>query len=62
MQWSSDSLFLACVTKRGALSILTRFGEPVLLLTESVGPCQYLPLHPLVMIRYGVPCQFVPSF
>ena len=51
MQWSSDCLFLACVTKRGALAVLTRFGEPVFLKTDDAGPSKYLPLHPLVIVR-----------
>jgi hypothetical protein len=50
MQWSSDCLFLACVTRRGALAVLTRFGEPIFLKTEDAGPSKYLPLHPLVIV------------
>ncbi|KAG7498681.1 cilioproteinsis and planar polarity effector 1 isoform X1 [Solea senegalensis] len=52
VSWSPNSLFLACVLKRGSLLMLARLGG-LLTLTSSgcnvdFGPAQFLPLHPLV--------------
>uniref|UniRef100_H3CUI4 Ciliogenesis and planar polarity effector 1 n=1 Tax=Tetraodon nigroviridis TaxID=99883 RepID=H3CUI4_TETNG len=53
--WSSDSLFLACVLKRGSLLMVSRL-TGLLTLSSSgcsvdFGPSQFLPLHPLVTYR-----------
>ncbi|XP_056875211.1 ciliogenesis and planar polarity effector 1 isoform X3 [Takifugu flavidus] len=53
--WSPDSLFLACVLKRGSLLMVSRL-TGLLTLTSSgcsvdFGPAQFLPLHPLVTYR-----------
>ncbi|XP_067339311.1 ciliogenesis and planar polarity effector 1 isoform X3 [Channa argus] len=55
LSWSPDSLFLACVLKRGSLLMLARLGG-LLTLTSSgcnidFGPAHFLPLHPLVTFR-----------
>ncbi|XP_047185530.1 ciliogenesis and planar polarity effector 1 isoform X1 [Scophthalmus maximus] len=55
VSWSSCSLFLACVLKRGSLLMLARLSG-LLTLTSSgcnvdFGPAQFLPLHPLVTYR-----------
>ncbi|XP_051907353.1 ciliogenesis and planar polarity effector 1 isoform X1 [Hippocampus zosterae] len=55
LSWSHDSLFLACVLKRGALLVLSRLGG-LLSLTSSgcnidFGAAHFLPLHPLVTYR-----------
>ncbi|XP_061589161.1 ciliogenesis and planar polarity effector 1 [Cololabis saira] len=55
VSWSSGSLFLACVLKRGSLLMLVRLGG-LLTLTSSgcsvdFGPAHFLPLHPLVTYR-----------
>ncbi|KAK2819157.1 hypothetical protein Q5P01_024718 [Channa striata] len=58
VSWSPDSLFLACVLKRGSLLMLARLGG-LLTLTSSgcnidFGPAHFLPLHPLVTYRPAV--------
>ncbi|XP_037979830.1 ciliogenesis and planar polarity effector 1 isoform X5 [Motacilla alba alba] len=52
MSWTPDSLFLACMLKRGCLVLLTCMGE-LLTLTASgcsveFGPAQFIPFHPLI--------------
>ena len=55
MKWTSDDLFLVCVTKQGALAILSRLGEPLLVQTHGnsieMGPKLFLPLHPLIVVQ-----------
>lgn len=56
MAWLADGLLLACITKRGSLVILPRFGRPLMLVTHGhspldVGPAVFLPLHPLVTVK-----------
>ncbi|MEE6458032.1 hypothetical protein FKM82_000158 [Ascaphus truei] len=55
MTWTADSLFLACVLKRGALILLTRLGELLTLTTSGCsvefGPAEFIPLHPLISYR-----------
>ncbi|XP_053555648.1 ciliogenesis and planar polarity effector 1 [Bombina bombina] len=55
LAWTADSLFLACVLKRGALVLLTRLGELLTLTTfgcsVEFGPAEFIPLHPLITIR-----------
>ena len=55
MEWTSDDLFLVCVTGQGSMCVLTRLGEPVLLHTQGcsmeMGPKLYLPLHPIIVVR-----------
>ncbi|XP_078606977.1 uncharacterized protein LOC144879422 isoform X2 [Branchiostoma floridae x Branchiostoma japonicum] len=57
MKWTCDDLLLVCITKRGSVVILTRLGEPLMLTTHGcsveMGPCLYLPLHPLIMYSPG---------
>ncbi|XP_018418827.1 PREDICTED: uncharacterized protein C5orf42-like, partial [Nanorana parkeri] len=59
MSWTSDSLFLACVLKRGSLLLLTRLGELLTLTTSGCsvefGPAEFIPLHPLITYRPPVP-------
>lgn len=56
VSWSPDSLFLACVLKRGSLLMLARLGGLLTLTTTGCnidfGPAHFLPLHPLVTYRY----------
>uniref|UniRef100_A0A8C4NBJ6 Uncharacterized protein n=1 Tax=Eptatretus burgeri TaxID=7764 RepID=A0A8C4NBJ6_EPTBU len=50
--WSCDGVLLACMLRRGALLLLSRLGEPLILTTHGCsvefGPAEFLPLHPLV--------------
>ena len=52
--WSADGLLLACMTCRGCLIVLPRFGPPLKLVTSGcgldMGPTQFLPLHPLITV------------
>lgn len=54
MMWTADGLLLACMTKRGSLMILPRFGQPMQLVTQGcsldMGPSYSLPLHPLITV------------
>ncbi|XP_013396199.1 protein JBTS17 isoform X2 [Lingula anatina] len=54
LKWTSDDLFVVCMTKQGFLCVLSRLGEPVHLQTSGcsveMGPAQFLPLHPLISI------------
>ncbi|XP_041487205.1 ciliogenesis and planar polarity effector 1 [Microtus oregoni] len=59
ISWTHDSLFLACVLKRGSLILLTCLGELLTLVTLGCsiefGPAEFIPLHPLITYR---PQQF----
>ncbi|CAH6787350.1 Cplane1 [Phodopus roborovskii] len=59
ISWTHDSLFLACVLKRGSLVLLTCLGELLTLVTLGCsiefGPAEFIPLHPLITYR---PQQF----
>lgn len=54
MSWTSDGLLLVCITKRGGMFILPRFGPPITLIARGcsieIGPKLFLPLHPLITI------------
>uniref|UniRef100_A0A8C8YRG1 Ciliosis and planar polarity effector complex subunit 1 n=1 Tax=Prolemur simus TaxID=1328070 RepID=A0A8C8YRG1_PROSS len=60
ISWTHDSLFLACVLKRGSLVLLTCQGELLTLITSGCsiefGPAEFIPLHPLITYR---PQQFM---
>uniref|UniRef100_A0ABM5FU50 Ciliogenesis and planar polarity effector 1 isoform X1 n=1 Tax=Pogona vitticeps TaxID=103695 RepID=A0ABM5FU50_9SAUR len=55
MTWTTDSLFLACMLKRGSLILMTCLGELLTLVTfgcsVEFGPAEFIPLHPLIMYR-----------
>ncbi|XP_036063387.1 LOW QUALITY PROTEIN: ciliogenesis and planar polarity effector 1 [Onychomys torridus] len=55
ISWTHDSLFLACVLKRGSLVLLTCLGELLTLVTlgcsVEFGPAEFIPLHPLITYR-----------
>ncbi|XP_030323883.1 ciliogenesis and planar polarity effector 1 [Calypte anna] len=55
MSWTPDSLFLACMLKRGSLILLTCMGEMLTLITSGCsvefGPAEFIPLHPLITYR-----------
>ncbi|XP_053310526.1 ciliogenesis and planar polarity effector 1 [Spea bombifrons] len=59
MSWTADSLFLACVLKRGSLLLMTRLGELLTLKTfgcsVEFGPAEFIPLHPLITYRPPFP-------
>nr|XP_009942042.1 PREDICTED: uncharacterized protein C5orf42 homolog [Opisthocomus hoazin] len=52
MSWTPDSLFLACMLKRGSLILLTCMGELLTLITSGCsvefGPAEFIPFHPLI--------------
>uniref|UniRef100_G3WZU3 Ciliosis and planar polarity effector complex subunit 1 n=1 Tax=Sarcophilus harrisii TaxID=9305 RepID=G3WZU3_SARHA len=62
ISWTHDSLFLACVLKRGSLILLTCLGELLTLKTFGCsiefGPAEFIPLHPLITYR---PQQYIPQ-
>ncbi|KFP74019.1 Uncharacterized protein C5orf42, partial [Apaloderma vittatum] len=55
MSWTPDSLFLACMLKRGSLILLTCRGELLTLITSGCsvefGPAEFIPFHPLITYR-----------
>lgn len=55
MSWTPDSLFLACMLKRGSLILMTCLGELLTLVTYGCsvefGPAEFIPLHPLIIYR-----------
>ncbi|XP_050184750.1 ciliogenesis and planar polarity effector 1 isoform X4 [Myiozetetes cayanensis] len=55
MSWTPDSLFLACMLKRGSLILLTCMGELLTLIASGCsvefGPAQFIPFHPLITYR-----------
>uniref|UniRef100_A0A8C4TY82 Ciliogenesis and planar polarity effector 1 n=1 Tax=Falco tinnunculus TaxID=100819 RepID=A0A8C4TY82_FALTI len=55
MSWTPDSLFLACMLKRGSLILLTCTGELLTLITSGCsvefGPAEFIPFHPLITYR-----------
>ncbi|XP_074138733.1 ciliogenesis and planar polarity effector 1 isoform X1 [Sminthopsis crassicaudata] len=62
ISWTHDSLFLACILKRGSLILLTCLGELLTLITFGCsiefGPAEFIPLHPLITYR---PQQYIPQ-
>jgi len=52
MAWTCDDLFLACITGRGSLLVLSKLGEPLLIATQGMGnefgPSFFIPLLPLI--------------
>lgn len=54
MSWTADGLLLACITKRGCLLIIPRFGQALRLIAQGcsvdLGPCTHLPVHPLITV------------
>nr|XP_026692817.1 uncharacterized protein LOC100176591 isoform X1 [Ciona intestinalis] len=52
MSWTSDDVYLACITRRGSLLLLSKLGQPIMIACEGsrvdFGPAHFLPLHPLV--------------
>ncbi|XP_064032953.1 ciliogenesis and planar polarity effector 1 [Pogoniulus pusillus] len=61
MSWTLDSLFLACMLKRGSLVLLTCMGELLTLVTSGCsvefGPAEFIPFHPLITCRQHFSCQ-----
>ncbi|NXY74895.1 CPLN1 protein, partial [Glareola pratincola] len=55
MSWTPDSLFLACMLKRGSLILLTCMGELLTMVTSGCsvefGPAEFIPFHPLITYR-----------
>nr|XP_034956443.1 ciliogenesis and planar polarity effector 1 isoform X2 [Zootoca vivipara] len=55
MSWTHDSLFLACMLKRGSLVLMNCLGELLTLVTYGCsvefGPAEFIPLHPLITYR-----------
>ncbi|KFR01584.1 Uncharacterized protein C5orf42, partial [Nipponia nippon] len=55
MSWTPNSLFLACMLKRGSLILLTCMGELLTLITSGCsvefGPAEFIPFHPLITCR-----------
>ncbi|XP_063278915.1 ciliogenesis and planar polarity effector 1 isoform X2 [Prinia subflava] len=60
MSWTPDSIFLACMLKRGCLVLLTCMGEVLTLITSGCsvefGPAQFIPFHPLITYRQHHSC------
>ncbi|XP_077646648.1 ciliogenesis and planar polarity effector 1 [Lonchura striata] len=60
MSWTPDSLFLACMLKRGCLVLLTCMGELLTLIASGCsvefGPAQFIPFHPLITYRQHQSC------
>ncbi|XP_077981411.1 uncharacterized protein LOC144436484 [Glandiceps talaboti] len=54
MKWTSDDLFLVCITKMGSVVLLTRLGEPIRIESQGcsveLGPDFFLPFHPLITV------------
>jgi hypothetical protein len=55
LNWMYNDLYLVGITKHGALFVITRLGNPILIHatgTEmSIGPALYITLHPLIVIK-----------
>ncbi|XP_053910206.1 ciliogenesis and planar polarity effector 1 isoform X2 [Cuculus canorus] len=60
MSWTPDSLFLACMLKRGSLILLTCMGELLTLVTTGCsvefGPAEFIPFHPLITCKQQQSC------
>ncbi|KFQ54153.1 Uncharacterized protein C5orf42, partial [Pelecanus crispus] len=61
MSWTPDSLFLACMLKRGSLILLTCMGELLTVITSGCsvefGPAEFIPFHPLITYRQQSFCH-----
>lgn len=55
MCWLHDDLYLAGITKHGAVFLISRLGQPLFIHTIgkdiNMGPALYLTLHPLIIVR-----------
>jgi hypothetical protein len=55
MNWMYNDLYLALVTKHGAVFIVPRLGNPVLIKASgsdvNIGPALYITIHPLIVIK-----------
>ena len=55
MAWTSESLFLAVMLRNGCAGLLSRLGEPLVILSKGcsvdMGPSYYLPLTPLMAVQ-----------
>lgn len=53
--WMSSDLYLAGITKHGAIFLLSRLGQPLIIHAIgkeiNMGPALYLTIHPLIMMR-----------
>ena len=53
--WTSDCLFLAVILRNGFAGLLSRLGEPLIILSKGcsveMGPAFFLPLTPLVSVQ-----------
>lgn len=51
-----DDLYLAGITKHGAIFIISRLGQPLFIHAVgkeiNMGPALYITLHPLIIVRY----------
>lgn len=56
LNWMFNDLYLAGITKHGAIFLVSRLGQPLLIHAIgkeiNMGPALYLTLHPLIIIRY----------
>jgi len=55
LNWMHNDLYLAGITKHGAVFLISRLGHPMLIHATgkeiNMGPALYLTLHPLIIVR-----------
>ncbi|KAH9499839.1 hypothetical protein Btru_076748 [Bulinus truncatus] len=55
LKWTSDNLFLAVILHNGSAGLLSRLGEPLILISKgcsvNLGPAYFLPFTPLISIQ-----------
>jgi hypothetical protein len=55
LNWMHNDLYLAGITKHGAVFLVSRLGHPLLVHAVgkeiNMGPALYLTIHPLIIIR-----------
>lgn len=54
LNWMYNDLYVAGITKHGAIFLVSRLGNPLLIHAigkETMGPALYLTLHPLIIFR-----------
>lgn len=55
MNWMYNDLYLVGITKHGAIFVVSRLGNPILIQAVgndiNIGPAIYITLHPLIVVK-----------
>lgn len=55
LNWMHNDLYLVGITKHGAMFVVSRLGNPILIQATgnemSIGPAIFITFHPLIVIK-----------